>query len=152
MLKQGVGLLAERGVRPLAASSVYETDPVEGAVGQRPFLNACLLAETDLAPRELLAACKGVERALGRTDGPRHSPRPLDVDILLIGKLRVEEGALTVPHRQLKQRRFVLIPALEVLPEAVLADGTDLAEALAGLPPWGEGVVWAAPPTALLGG
>lgn len=151
-LREGVERLARREVAPLAASSVYETEPVEGAVGQRPFYNACLLARSELSPGQLLAACKEVERELGRRDGPRHSPRPLDIDILLIGAQQLELTGLEVPHRQLSRRRFVLIPALELCPNLVLPGGSSLAQALADLPPWGEGVVFAHPPTALLDG
>ena len=150
-LQEGVSRLAARGVTPLAASSVYETEPVEGAVGQRPFYNACLLCTTGLSALQLLEAAKGVERELGRTAGPRHAPRPLDVDILLVGSATLSLPGLEVPHRQLARRRFVLIPALELCPDLVLPDGKPLATALAELPPWEEEVVFAHPPAALVG-
>ena len=66
---------------------------------QPDFLNACLEVETELGPEELLEACKRVERALGREPGgPRHGPRPIDVDVLLLGGLEHASERLTLPH------------------------------------------------------
>ena len=74
------------GVQALASSSVYETEPVGEVLDQPAFLNACLRIETALGPEALLDACKAVERALGRAaGGVRHGPRPVDVDVLLLG-------------------------------------------------------------------
>ena len=68
--------------------------------------------------------------------GPRHGPRPLDVDLLLLGDIELETERLTLPHREVTTRRFVLAPLLELDPELALPDGTRLSEALTGL---GEG-------------
>ena len=115
----------------VASSSVYETEPQAGAAGQRDFLNACLEIETDLEPEELLDACKAVERALGRApEGPRHAPRPIDVDLLLLGDIELRAERLTLPHPDITSRRFVLEPLLELEPELTLPDGTLLADAL----------------------
>jgi 7,8-dihydro-6-hydroxymethylpterin-pyrophosphokinase len=65
--------------------------------------------------------------------GPRHGPRPLDVDLLLLGDLELETERLTLPHPQVTGRRFVLVPLLELDPELALPDGTRLADALAAL-------------------
>ena len=74
------------GVQALASSSVYETEPVGEVLDQPAFLNACLRIETALGPEALLDACKAVEAALGReAGGVRHGPRPVDVDVLLLG-------------------------------------------------------------------
>ena len=68
---------------------MYETAPQGEVTDQPDFLNACLEIDTDLGPEELLDACKQVERDLGRTPGgPRHGPRPIDVDVLLLGDAR----------------------------------------------------------------
>ena len=70
----------------LASSSVYDTEPVGEVLDQPDFLNACLRIETALEPEALLDACKAVERELGRrAGGVRHGPRPIDVDVLLLG-------------------------------------------------------------------
>ena len=126
--------LEERGVAVTAASSVYETAP-QGEVTEQPdFLNACLEIETELDAEELLATCKQVERELGRrTGGPRHGPRPIDVDVLLLGDREQRTERLTLPHPDLARRRFVLEPLLELDPGLRLPDGSALSERLPGL-------------------
>jgi 2-amino-4-hydroxy-6-hydroxymethyldihydropteridine diphosphokinase len=119
-LQAAVELLWAHGVTVLASSSVYETEPVGEITDQRPFCNACVRVETDLAPEALLDACKAVERALGREldEGyVRHGPRPIDVDLLLLGDGRYDSERLTLPHREVTARRFVLIPLLELDPD-----------------------------------
>ena len=89
---------------------------------------------TELEPEELLEACKEIEAERGRSfDAPRHSPRPLDVDLLLLGDLEYESDRLTLPHPQVTSRRFVLVPLLELDPALSLPDGTSLGDALAAL-------------------
>jgi len=120
--------LARHGVTVVAASSVYETAPQGEVLDQPDFLNACLAIDTDLGPEELLDACKEVEHGLGRVSGgPRHGPRPIDVDLLLLGDLVHRSERLTLPHPEVTARRFVLEPLLELDPELALPDGTPLA-------------------------
>ena len=116
------------------SSSVYETEP-QGPVPDQPdFLNACLSVETELGPEDLLDACKRVERELGRDEwSPRYGPRVIDVDLLLLGELEHRSERLTLPHPEIGDRRFVLVPLLELEPELRLPDGSPLAEALAAL-------------------
>jgi 2-amino-4-hydroxy-6-hydroxymethyldihydropteridine diphosphokinase len=136
-------------VSVLASSSVYDTDPVGEVLDQPSFLNACLLVETALEPLELLEAVKRVERTLGREGAnPRHGPRPIDIDVLLLGELELAEARMSLPHEQLLRRRFVLIPALELDFDLSTPDGRRLADALAALP-LTEGVRWAGSPLAL---
>jgi 2-amino-4-hydroxy-6-hydroxymethyldihydropteridine diphosphokinase len=145
-LEAGVAGLEARGVRVIASSSAYDTDPVGEILDQPAFLNACLRIETDLGPEELLDACKAVEADLGRDfSAPRHSPRPLDVDVLLLGDREHRSERLTLPHEQVLERRFVLIPLLELDFELATPAGTRLAERLAELPV-DEGVRLAGPP------
>jgi 2-amino-4-hydroxy-6-hydroxymethyldihydropteridine diphosphokinase len=120
--------LGRRGVEVLASSSVYETAP-QGEVSDQPdFLNACLQVRTTLGPEELLDESKTVERELGRTPGGvRHGPRPIDVDVLLLGELELRSERLALPHPEVTSRRFVLEPLLELDPELALPDGTRLA-------------------------
>jgi 2-amino-4-hydroxy-6-hydroxymethyldihydropteridine diphosphokinase len=134
LLQAAVEDLWAHGVQALAASSVYETDPVGEVTDQPEFLNACLRVETALEPEALLDACKAVERALGRqAGGPRHGPRAIDVDVLLLGDLEYRSQRLTVPHPALASRRFVLVPLLELDPELTLPGGTPLTASLASL-------------------
>jgi len=115
----------------VASSSTYETDPVGLVLDQPAFLNACVTVETELDPLALLDACKALEAAAGRADGPRHGPRPLDVDILLYGNEAFAGERLTVPHPGLLERRFVLVPLLELDFDLTTPDGTRLSDALA---------------------
>ncbi|HEX6020836.1 MAG TPA: 2-amino-4-hydroxy-6-hydroxymethyldihydropteridine diphosphokinase [Solirubrobacter sp.] len=119
----------------LASSSVYETEPVGEVLDQRPFYNACLRIETALGPEALLDACKAVERAFGRTqageDGyVRHGPRPIDVDVLLLDELTYSSERLTLPHREVTTRRFVLVPLLELAPDLEVPGRGRAADAL----------------------
>ena len=118
-------------MRVVRRSSTYETEPQGEVLDQPDFLNACVEVETDLGPEELLDVCKVVEREQGRmVAGPRHGPRPIDVDVLLLGGLEHESERLTLPHRDVLARRFVLEPLLELDPGLALPDGTPLATAL----------------------
>jgi 2-amino-4-hydroxy-6-hydroxymethyldihydropteridine diphosphokinase len=121
-------------VEVIASSSVYETAPQGEVLDQADFLNACLRVHTKLAPEELLDAAKAVERELGREPGGvRHGPRPIDVDVLLLGELEFRSERLSLPHREVTSRRFVLEPLLELDPELALPDGTRLADRMDGV-------------------
>jgi 2-amino-4-hydroxy-6-hydroxymethyldihydropteridine diphosphokinase len=147
-LQSAVDGLAGLGVEVLGASSVYDTDPVGEVLDQPSFLNACVLIATALEPLALLDAIKELEAALGRPDGGvRHGPRPIDIDILLLGDEQLSDDRMTLPHEQLLARRFVLIPALELDFGLRAPDGSRLSDALAALDV-GEGVRWAGPPLA----
>ena len=133
-LRRAREALGRHGVRVTASSSVYETEPMGEVTEQRDFLNACVAAETELGPDELLAACKAVERELGRrSGGPRHGPRPIDVDLLLLGGLERRDASLDLPHPEITTRRFVLLPLLELEPALALPDGRSLAGFLTGV-------------------
>jgi 2-amino-4-hydroxy-6-hydroxymethyldihydropteridine diphosphokinase len=135
-LRAAVEMLRERGVEVDAVSSTYETEPVGEVLDQPDFLNAAIRIRTGLEPEALLDVCKGIEAERGRAlDVPRHSPRPLDVDLLLLGDLELETERLTLPHREVTTRRFVLAPLLELDPDLTLPDGTPLSDALAALSP-----------------
>jgi 2-amino-4-hydroxy-6-hydroxymethyldihydropteridine diphosphokinase len=119
-----------------AVSSVYETEPVGEITEQPDFLNAAVRIETDLGPEAVLDACKTIEIEHGRMFGaPRHGPRPLDIDVLILGELELRDERLTLPHPQVTSRRFVLAPLLELDPELALPGGASLADALAALGP-----------------
>jgi 2-amino-4-hydroxy-6-hydroxymethyldihydropteridine diphosphokinase len=134
-LRAAIELLRARGIEVDAISSVYVTEPVGEVPDQPDFLNAAVRIRTDLDPEALLDACKAVEAERGRSfEAPRHSPRPLDVDLLLLGDLELATERLTLPHSEVTTRRFVLVPLLELDPELSLPGGTELAEALAALP------------------
>jgi 2-amino-4-hydroxy-6-hydroxymethyldihydropteridine diphosphokinase len=134
-LRAGIELLGKRGVEVEAVSSAYVTEPVGEILDQPDFLNAAIRIRTELEPEQLLAVCKAVEAERGRAlDAPRHSPRPLDIDLLLLGNLELRTERLTLPHREVTSRRFVLAPLLELDPALTLPDGTRLADSLVALP------------------
>ena len=133
-LQAAVDALPAHGVEVLASSSVYETEPVGEVLDQPDFLNACVRVRTALEPEALLAACKAVERELGRAGGGvRHGPRPIDVDLLLLGEERYRSERLSLPHAEVTSRRFVLVPLLELAPALVVPGAGAAADALAGL-------------------
>ena len=123
-LQAAVDLLADEGVRAVASSRIWETDPVGGPPDQPPYLNAVIRTETQAGPHEVLAACNHVEADLGRTRQVRWGPRTIDIDVLLYDDLIVDEPALRIPHPRMTERSFVVLPLLELDPDPVLADGT----------------------------
>lgn len=129
-----------------AVSSLYETEPVGEILDQPDFLNAVVRIRTSLEPEELLDACKAIEADHGRDfDGPRHAPRPIDIDLLLLGDIVLTTDRLTLPHPEATSRRFVLLPLLELDPDLRLPDGTELRSALEALGP-GQRAERVAPP------
>ena len=133
-LQAAVDALPGHGVEPVASSSVYETEPVGEVLDQPDFLNACLWIRTALEPEALLDACKAVERELGRVaGGPRHGPRPIDVDLLLLGGATYRSERLSLPHQQVTSRRFVLEPLLELAPDLAVPGAGSASAALAAL-------------------
>ncbi len=94
-------------------SSVYETEPV-GEKDQREFLNAVAEIDTVLSPQDLLHELKSIERELGRKERIRWGAREIDVDILYYDGLVLNDESLQVPHGELPNRRFVLIPLNEI--------------------------------------
>jgi 2-amino-4-hydroxy-6-hydroxymethyldihydropteridine diphosphokinase len=132
-LQAAVDALPAHGVDVLASSSVYETEPVGLVLDQRSFFNACVRIETSLGPEELLDVCKAVEQSAGRRAGVRHGPREIDVDVLLLDGVTYSSERLTLPHREVISRRFVLVPLLELDPALTLPDGTQVDAALSAL-------------------
>ncbi len=122
-LRSAVGALPD----VVAVSPVYETDPVGGPPGQGPFLNLVVELDTELGPRDLLGLAGRLEEAAGRVRVERHGPRTLDVDVLLVGDLRVDEDDLVVPHPRMWERRFVLVPLADLAPELVAHDAWERA-------------------------
>lgn len=148
-LEDAAAELPAHGVLVLASSSVYETEPVGLVLDQRDFLNACLRIETELEPEALLDTCKRVEHELGRAaEGVRQGPRTIDVDLLLLDSIRYRSPRLALPHPEVRSRRFVLVPLLELDPELRLPGGERAADALTSLGP-GQAVRRVGDPLAL---
>jgi 2-amino-4-hydroxy-6-hydroxymethyldihydropteridine diphosphokinase len=117
-IDNSIRLLAQkRGVELIERASYYETEPV-GPV-QPWFINTAIRIETDSSPKEILATCKEIEKRIGRVDSLKWGPRLVDLDLLLVNECVIKENNLILPHPQMENRRFVLLPLLELDPDLV---------------------------------
>jgi 2-amino-4-hydroxy-6-hydroxymethyldihydropteridine diphosphokinase len=116
-LQDGIARLTTIG-RIIGVSALYETEPVDEP-NQPWFLNCAMSLETELMPRQMLSAIQAIEHELGRSrkKGRPKGPRTLDIDILLFANSIIDTASLTVPHPRLHQRRFVLEPLAEIVPD-----------------------------------
>lgn len=122
-------------VQRVEASSLFRTAPV--AIQAQPdFLNAAVIGLTRLGPLALLRFLQDLERRAGRRPGPRNAPRPLDLDLLLYGALKLSSDELTLPHPRIAGRRFVLQPLAELRPALVVpGTGCTVLDLLSTAPP-----------------
>lgn len=129
--KRGIEAIeGAEGITVQKVSSLYETSPI-GGPPQRSFVNLVLKVETDLDARGLLDACQEIEQRLGREPSDiKWGPRVVDLDILTFGDEKVSEPDLEIPHPRMKGRRFVLIPLLEIEPDAADPWGARYEDAL----------------------
>jgi|RhiMethySRZTD1v2_1073278.scaffolds.fasta_scaffold632760_2 2-amino-4-hydroxy-6-hydroxymethyldihydropteridine diphosphokinase len=116
-LRRAVGAMTE----VVAASAVYETDPVGGPEGQGPYLNMVVQLETKRSPQQLLETCRSLEAVAGRVRDVHWGPRTLDVDVIWIDGVTVTDDDLEVPHPRFRERPFVLAPLAELAPDIVPA-------------------------------
>jgi len=115
-IRQAVDQLAELPqTRLVRLSSLYDSDPV-GLLDQPPFLNAVAMLESDLVPRQLLWNLNLIEHRLGRERSLHWGPRTIDLDILFYSNLVLDEPDLVIPHPEVENRAFVLIPLNEIDP------------------------------------
>ena len=117
--------------RVLRCSRLYETEPV-GYAEQNAFYNACAEIESELDPHELLGVCLGIEAGFGRVREFQNGPRVLDLDVLFAENETHDTAHLTVPHPRFHERRFVLIPLLELFPDGTVY-GTEFKHYLLGI-------------------
>jgi 2-amino-4-hydroxy-6-hydroxymethyldihydropteridine diphosphokinase len=118
-IEQALALVAASpGIRLIRVSSLYQTEPV-GGPNQRDHFNGVAELNVTLSPTELLKCLKRIERNLGRRSGKRWGPRPIDLDILTFGNLKLDRPHLHVPHPLYPVRRFVLVPFAEIAPTFV---------------------------------
>jgi 2-amino-4-hydroxy-6-hydroxymethyldihydropteridine diphosphokinase len=114
-IARAIAMMAERGIRIVRQSSLFETEPV-GLRAQGWFLNCAAEAETGLMPRQLLHTIQRIEHELGRRRTVANGPRTIDIDILLLGSSVIHSPELDVPHPRMTERRFVLVPLNEIAP------------------------------------
>lgn len=120
-LQQGVTALCANGLVCRRVSAIYQTEPV-GGPEQDEYLNVVLLADTRLTGKQVLARCAAAEAAAGRVRTVRWGPRTLDVDIISYGDEVSDDPDLTLPHPRAHERAFVLVPWLDVDPDAWLPE------------------------------
>lgn len=132
-LRRAIAALCAAGVQIDTESQLYRTAPW-GGVEQPDFLNQVVRGRTRLSPLALAALVKRLEQELGRTKTCFWGPRVIDIDILLYGELTFVAKGLTIPHREICNRAFVLIPLLDIAPELVLPWGMAARAALNRLP------------------
>lgn len=124
-------LEAVEGIEIAQVSSFYETAPW-GKTDQDRFINACAIGWTSLSAHEVLRAAKAIEVQLGRTPGERWGPRLIDIDLLYLGEDDFSTIALTVPHPEMLNRAFVLMPLAEIAGDERIGE-TTVKEALSAL-------------------
>ena len=108
--------LRSEAVREFRASSIYESEPLL-KVSQPKYFNMVVCGLTVLSPQELLKKCKLIEINLGRITKERWGSREIDIDILSYGNRIIEKDDLIIPHQEIENRSFVLMPMLELSPE-----------------------------------
>ena len=101
------------GIEILKKSGLYETSPV-GYVEQNLFLNAVIKIETDFSAREILKIINKIENELDRKREIRWGPRTIDIDILIFSDKKINETDLIIPHKEMLNRLFVLVPLIEI--------------------------------------
>lgn len=133
-LQEGVAAIEDTPeVKIVATSSIYETDPVDTPEGSPDYLNAVVLIDTTLTVHQLLDRALAIESAFGRDRSVRNAPRPLDVDLIVVGQRVANDDELTLPHPRAHERGFVLVPWFEVDPEGEIPGHGFIADLLGGV-------------------
>lgn len=115
-LKKALKALTQHpSISLIAQSSFYKTEPV-GYKDQDWFYNAVACIKTTLVPHQLLKTCQAIEHSLGRERTLRWGPRIIDIDLLLYDNLSIQDSVITLPHPEMLNRAFVMIPLLELAP------------------------------------
>ena len=115
----------------LRRSEIYETEPV-GYEDQQSFYNACIELESSFEPNEILGVCLGIEAGMGRVREIKNGPRIIDLDVILAEDKSIDTQNLTVPHPRYTERRFVMIPMLDLFPDGK-AYGIEFSSHLLGI-------------------
>lgn len=125
-IKQAVGKLKKFAIR-LESSPFYGSKPI-GPQDQPNYVNAVVKFETELSPIALLDKLQSIENEQGRVRLRRWGERTLDLDIIFYGNQQIQTERLTVPHIEMKNREFVIVPMFDLNPELVLPTGEKLAD------------------------
>ena len=120
-IDKAIGLLTELGdVKLVDRSRNYATEPW-GKTDQDWFINAAIAVTTKLAPKDLLARCKEIERRMGRVPTEKWGPRIIDLDLLVYGNVVMDDPVLVLPHPHIGARAFVLAPLMDIAPDRIIA-------------------------------
>lgn len=114
-LERAIAALPEAGVQVLRCSSIYETEPVD-FLAQPWFLNCAVEAVTSLPPRQLIDMLQEIERRMGSKKLVLRGPRIIDLDVLIYGASTARSDGMEIPHPRMGERRFVLVPLVELAP------------------------------------
>lgn len=117
-IERALDAMERRGLRLVAVSPLYETEPW-GVPDQPRFLNGACIIDTDLSPHALLDALQAIERDMGRVRTVRYGPRPIDLDILMYDGTCIDTERLTIPHPGMVERATVLVPLADIAPDVV---------------------------------
>jgi 2-amino-4-hydroxy-6-hydroxymethyldihydropteridine diphosphokinase len=117
-LRKAAKLCALHIGKPILQSSIYET-AAWGITDQNSFLNQVLVFESNLSPAIIMETLLQIERDMGRVRAVKWGPRKIDLDILFIDGLMLQTAGLQIPHPQIQNRRFVLIPLVEIAPNLI---------------------------------
>ncbi len=118
MIRRATELIGITVMSDARLSPLYETQPV-GFTDQPPFINAAVSGTSLLSPLEIHDACKMIERRLGRRQRQRWHEREIDIDVILVGTGIVDHNDVHIPHLRMHERLFVLMPACDLMPDAV---------------------------------
>jgi len=115
-LREAVAAMDQRQITFRRSASLYLTEPRDH-IDQAWFINTVVEVDTSLDPLELLESCLLVEREAGRVRDESRGPRPIDIDILFYRDQQIRTTNLVVPHPRYADRRFVLVPLAELVPD-----------------------------------
>ncbi len=119
LMKAIDGLTTMEGFELISTSPIYISKPEEMEASAPTFLNMVIKGEFDYSPMELLTNIENIEEKLGREGKGNYRPRTIDIDILLFGRKVIDTERLTIPHRKMTKRAFVLVPLLQLEPDLV---------------------------------
>jgi len=117
-LSNAIELLQKNVLDDVHVSPFYETEPV-GVTDQPRFINVAVTGTSDASARQIHDACKDLELYLGRQQRQRWHEREIDIDVILVGNSILDDEDVHIPHLRMHERRFVLQPSCDLVPDAV---------------------------------